>query len=619
VAVFLAVAYIDYSAGNYGAPKECFVPVHSTPHHEEVDDHGGKDSSHHRSLLGMMAGRMLSGGGDEYFKVSTDCSDYSWATISNGWGVPTATDISLAWVTAVMVFGKNHPAIDFLLLIAIVDDACGLIIIAAFYPDPAFPVKPVWLLLVVLGMFVAYGFRRTGTRDWRYYIYIAGPISWFGFLKAGVHAALSLVPIVPFLPHYDVDNPPKIDLASVLPTPRKVISRAGSIAGNMFRKSQEGAVLPETFVKKLVVSRRQGSGQLGSSKGSVDVSKEKGAMSMSRGSSRNPLIGCAASPSPPTHRDSDNGRDMDNGRRGSGSRSPSPHSEGGLESVVSDEKLMEEGHTQGLSSRTLSEEGNLNTLSEEGNIEVKVSETIPGEGDAPFGPHAKITFNVPYAYDSTRGSSGGGGAPTSNVHQNMDDESVYSHASSTHNLTEHHSPLHNPPSILTADNNECPHGHDHNAPLHNYEHDTKLFVDLGMFFFALGNAGVNFSSVGPMTTAVTVGLFAGKTLGIGLMTHLAVRIGLPLPMGMKFKDVWMIGLIAAAGLTVALFVAGQAFTDKALKEHAKLGALISAVACLMAIAISRVVDFKLPKRKSLGMASVVQRALEEMKDQSAHI
>lgn len=41
-----------------------------------------------------------------------------------------ATDISLAWVSAILVFGSSHPAVNYLLLLAIIDDAIGLVIIA---------------------------------------------------------------------------------------------------------------------------------------------------------------------------------------------------------------------------------------------------------------------------------------------------------------------------------------------------------------------------------------------------------------------------------------------------------------------------------------------------------
>jgi len=51
---------------------------------------------------------------------------FEWAATSRGWGVPTATDIALAWLVARAVFGKGHPAVNFLLLLAVADDAIGL-------------------------------------------------------------------------------------------------------------------------------------------------------------------------------------------------------------------------------------------------------------------------------------------------------------------------------------------------------------------------------------------------------------------------------------------------------------------------------------------------------------
>ncbi|MBI3598862.1 MAG: Na+/H+ antiporter NhaA, partial [Nitrospirae bacterium] len=50
--------------------------------------------------------------------------------LARGWAIPTATDIALAWLVARLVFGEGHPAISFLLLLAIADDGIGLAIIA---------------------------------------------------------------------------------------------------------------------------------------------------------------------------------------------------------------------------------------------------------------------------------------------------------------------------------------------------------------------------------------------------------------------------------------------------------------------------------------------------------
>ncbi|MCH2103011.1 MAG: Na+/H+ antiporter NhaA [Planctomycetes bacterium] len=270
-----------------------------------------------------------------------------------GWGIPTATDIALAWLVARAVFGPGHPAINFLLLLAIADDAIGLGIIAIFYGDPANPTNPAWLGLVGVGMVVAYFLRRMQVSRWQVYIFIAGPISWAGFTMAHLHSALALVPIVPFLPG------PKRDTG-------------------MFVDSEAG------------------------------------------------------------------------------------------------------------------------------------------------------------------------------VH----------------------------------------HEEDH-SPLHSFEHELKLFVDLGLFFFAFANSGVQFAGIGPMTVAILVALVVGKTVGVMFFGWLAVKLGFPLPTGMGYKDLGMVGLIAAIGLTVALFVAGAAFpTDPDLLGQAKMGALFSGVVGLLAVGLGRVFGFK---------------------------
>ena len=123
-----------------------------------------------------------------------------FGAVANGWAIPTATDIALAWLVARVVFGPMHPAVNFLLLLAVADDAIGLVIIAVFYPDPHHPVEPIWLLFVVGGMAASYALRRFRVRWWPVYIMVGGALSWVGLAKAGVEPALALVPIVPFMP-----------------------------------------------------------------------------------------------------------------------------------------------------------------------------------------------------------------------------------------------------------------------------------------------------------------------------------------------------------------------------------------------------------------------------------
>ncbi|MEG2405810.1 MAG: Na+/H+ antiporter NhaA [Clostridiales bacterium] len=117
---------------------------------------------------------------------------------ANGWGIPTATDIALAWLVAKLIFGSGHPAIKYLLLLAIADDALGLVIIAIFYPSGA--VLPQFLLLCLLGMSAAWTLRIMKVNNYWWYLILGGIPCWLGLHFANIHAALALVLIIPFLP-----------------------------------------------------------------------------------------------------------------------------------------------------------------------------------------------------------------------------------------------------------------------------------------------------------------------------------------------------------------------------------------------------------------------------------
>ncbi len=143
----------------------------------------------------------------------------TYNAVANGWAIPTATDIAFSYLVGRMVFGAGHPAVRFLLLLAIADDAAGLIILAIFYPSGE--LAPVWLLLsLAAALIVFWGFNRLprildrGKQDRpnstavRKYLgglpyVVAGCVSWYGFMRSGLHPALGLLPIVPTIPHAD--------------------------------------------------------------------------------------------------------------------------------------------------------------------------------------------------------------------------------------------------------------------------------------------------------------------------------------------------------------------------------------------------------------------------------
>jgi NhaA family Na+:H+ antiporter len=123
--------------------------------------------------------------------------------LTRGWAIPCATDIAFSYLIARFIFGAGHPAIAFLLLLAIADDAAGLIILAVVYPTGDLNLW--WLLLSGAAMLLGFGFRRLKLHSFWWYLLIPGTMSWLSFYWAGIHPALGLVPVIITKPHAHTD------------------------------------------------------------------------------------------------------------------------------------------------------------------------------------------------------------------------------------------------------------------------------------------------------------------------------------------------------------------------------------------------------------------------------
>jgi NhaA family Na+:H+ antiporter len=120
--------------------------------------------------------------------------------LAPGWAIPCATDIAFSYLAARMIFPAGHPAIPFLLLLAIADDALGLVLLALFYPSA--PISLLWFggfMIPAIG--VAGWLRRQRVTNHWAYAAGAGGLSWAALYFGGIHPALALVPILPFMPH----------------------------------------------------------------------------------------------------------------------------------------------------------------------------------------------------------------------------------------------------------------------------------------------------------------------------------------------------------------------------------------------------------------------------------
>ena len=124
--------------------------------------------------------------------------------LARGWAIPVATDIAFSYLVARIIFGARHPGIPFLLLLAIADDALGLLILAVFYPSGELRLVA-FVILLALALMLASWLRSRRTVDFWPYVAGAGAVSWVAFYWGGLHPALALVPIMPFMPRAERD------------------------------------------------------------------------------------------------------------------------------------------------------------------------------------------------------------------------------------------------------------------------------------------------------------------------------------------------------------------------------------------------------------------------------
>ena len=130
--------------------------------------------------------------------------------------------------------------------------------------------------------------------------------------------------------------------------------------------------------------------------------------------------------------------------------------------------------------------------------------------------------------------------------------------------------------------------------IHKLHGPVAYFV---MPLFALANAGVVLDSFElPGSTqnvflGVTLGLLFGKPLGIFLTSVFAIKIGFSrIPQGMRFRGIFLVGMVSAIGFTMAIFISQLAFTPDSLGAESALFLKTSKLAILTASFIAAVIS-----------------------------
>jgi len=119
--------------------------------------------------------------------------------LEQGWPIATAVDIAAAYFVLKLIFARDSHAYPFALLAAIVTNACALVFIGL--RAHLVETRPGAAALLIAALGLSWVMRRVPVRSAWPYLVLCAPMSWLAFYWDGLHPALSLVPIVPFLPH----------------------------------------------------------------------------------------------------------------------------------------------------------------------------------------------------------------------------------------------------------------------------------------------------------------------------------------------------------------------------------------------------------------------------------
>lgn len=119
------------------------------------------------------------------------------------------------------------------------------------------------------------------------------------------------------------------------------------------------------------------------------------------------------------------------------------------------------------------------------------------------------------------------------------------------------------------------------SPLQHLEHRLHNWVAfMIMPLFAFANAGVSFQTEFALdyilVSNIAISLFLGKSIGIGLLSYLSVRLKwAELPDGFGFSQVFGVAVLAGVGFTMSIFIANLAFIENSgYIDSAKVGILI---------------------------------------------
>ena len=126
--------------------------------------------------------------------------------------------------------------------------------------------------------------------------------------------------------------------------------------------------------------------------------------------------------------------------------------------------------------------------------------------------------------------------------------------------------------------------------LSQFELVWKYPAQVALFFFGLVNAGVPLRALEQGTWGLPIAAIIGKPIGVLVAAGAALAIGLHLPQRVGWRELIVVGVIAAIGFSFGLFFTASLLPPGQLRSETGMGVLLTLLAAPLALVAARLLS-----------------------------